>query len=152
MSKTEGSHRQGETRQGGGSGEKRSQTERKREEDGKEEDAWCGQDRRANGGHRTEMASGSAFQYSTLATLGHPTSSKRRADRAAAALREKGPLTPRCTGDTGEEKPRASKLDCARRLDIVHCPLNICERYPRCEETRNESVNKSKHRHACIRK
>ncbi|TGZ32790.1 Uncharacterized protein DBV15_00914 [Temnothorax longispinosus] len=43
--------------------------------DGKEEDAWSGQDRRANGGHRTEMASGSAFQYSTLATLGHPTSS-----------------------------------------------------------------------------
>lgn len=36
------------------------------------EDAWSEQDRRANGGHRTEMASGSAFQYSTLATLGHP--------------------------------------------------------------------------------
>lgn len=33
-----------------------------------------GQDRRANGGHRTEMASGSAFQYSTLATSGHPLS------------------------------------------------------------------------------
>jgi len=73
--KTEGSHRRGETRQSGGSGEKRRQTERKREGNGKEEDAWCGQDRRANGGHRTEMASGSAFQYSTLATLGHPTSS-----------------------------------------------------------------------------
>lgn len=27
------------------------------------------------------------------------------------------------------------KLDCARRLDIVHCPLNIFERYPDvCEE------------------
>lgn len=39
---------------------------------GGKEDAWSGQDRRANGGHRTEMASGSAFQYSTLATLGHP--------------------------------------------------------------------------------
>ncbi|KYN01234.1 hypothetical protein ALC62_07853 [Cyphomyrmex costatus] len=49
--------------------------QREREGDGKEEDAWSGQDRRANGGHRTEMASGSAFQYSTLATLGHPTSS-----------------------------------------------------------------------------
>jgi len=73
--KTEGSHRRGETRQSGGSEEKRRQTERKREGNGKEEDAWCGQDRRANGGHRTEMASGSAFQYSTLATLGHPTSS-----------------------------------------------------------------------------
>lgn len=54
-------------------GEKRRQI--KREGDGKEKDAWSGQDRRANGGHRTEMASGSAFQYSTLATLGHPTSS-----------------------------------------------------------------------------
>ncbi|KYM79980.1 hypothetical protein ALC53_09506 [Atta colombica] len=41
----------------------------------REKEAWSGQDRRANGGHRTEMASGSAFQYSTLATLGHPTSS-----------------------------------------------------------------------------
>lgn len=39
------------------------------------EDTWSEQDRRANGGHRTEMASGSAFQYSTLATLGHPVSS-----------------------------------------------------------------------------
>lgn len=71
----EGSHRREETRQSGGSGERGNQTERKRERNGKEEDAWCGQDRRANGGHRTEMASGSAFQYSTLATLGHPTSS-----------------------------------------------------------------------------
>lgn len=53
-------------------GEKRRQTERKRGV-GKEEDAWSGQDRRTNGGHRTEMASGSAFQYSTLATLGHPS-------------------------------------------------------------------------------
>lgn len=33
------------------------------------EDARSWQDSRANGGHRTEMASGSAFQYSTLATL-----------------------------------------------------------------------------------
>ena len=28
-------------------------------------------------------------------------------------------------GDTSEEKPPRPKLDCARRLDIVHCPLNI---------------------------
>ncbi|EFN73149.1 hypothetical protein EAG_15247 [Camponotus floridanus] len=31
--------------------------------------AWSGQDRRTNGGHRTEMASGSAFQYSQQVTL-----------------------------------------------------------------------------------
>lgn len=63
-------------RQSGESGErKEGRQSRKREGDEKEEDAWCGQDRRANGGHRTEMASGSAFQYSTLATLGHPISS-----------------------------------------------------------------------------
>lgn len=52
--------------------------DREKEKYGKEEDTWSGQDRRANGGHRTEMASGSAFQYSTLATLGHPTSSAPR--------------------------------------------------------------------------
>lgn len=57
---------------------RREGRQRERERYGKEEDTWSGQDRRANGGHRTEMASGSAFQYSTLATLGHPTSSAPR--------------------------------------------------------------------------
>ena len=45
---------------------------RREDDGGGSKDAWSGQDRRTNGGHRTEMASGSAFQYSTLATLGHP--------------------------------------------------------------------------------
>lgn len=67
--------RRGEAKQ---SAERKEGRQRERERYGKEEDAWSGQDRRANGGHRTEMASGSAFQYSTLATLGHPTSSAPR--------------------------------------------------------------------------
>lgn len=73
--KTERSQRLREETWGSGGTKRKEDRQRERERDGKEEDAWSGQDRRANGGHRTEMASGSAFQYSTLATLGRPTSS-----------------------------------------------------------------------------
>jgi len=33
-------------------------------------------------------------------------------------------------GDTRRGEAPGPKLDCARRLDIVHCPLNIFERHP----------------------
>jgi len=65
---------------------------------------------------------------------------------ATAAESTFAPARPEIQGE--QEKPRASRLDCARKLDIVHCSLNVCERYPRCEETRNGSANKSEHRHA----
>jgi len=66
---------------------------------------------------------------------------------ATAAESTFAPARPEIQGE--QEKSRASRLDCARKLDIVHCSLNVCERYPRCEESRNGSANKSEHTRAC---